>query len=187
MDPDGRSVIRTSGPARAGSKASLVIRWVVTLLCVAGSAGVGGCIPFEGKFAAAQRATDPHEPLSGAWVGAWTCDAGPQAHPARVVIDVAGPNTCNLWVEMSGYRNVVAEWIAATSVPVERRPDGTEHFHVKVPLESRPKEDVWAVAIQLDGEQRGNSLSIVFRTNDAMRQLDRGRFQLSRKETSPPP
>jgi hypothetical protein len=142
---------------------------------------LGGCVPFESKFALATgNPTDPHQPLAGAWTGTWQDDLGATDHPARAVVELASPSTCNVWLELSGYRNIVASWVAAPDIPVERHPDGSEHFHIKVPLESRPKQDVWAVAIDLDADARPGDLSIHFRTNDAMRQLDEGTIHLHR-------
>lgn len=156
-------------------------RFASLAACLIALVLVAGCVPFEGKFAAATAdAANPDEPLSGGWVGTWEDQAGAAGRPARAVVEVAPGPACNVWIEMSGYRNVIANWIEAPGIPIEKRPDGTEHFHVKVPLESRPKQDVWAVAIELDGERAGDALSIRFRTNDAMRQLDEGIIRLRR-------
>lgn len=142
---------------------------------------LSGCVPFESKFALdAGKPADRHQPLAGAWTGTWQDQLGASDRQARAVVELVSPSTCNVWLELSGYRNVVASWIVAPDAPIDRRPDGSEHFHIKVPLESRPKQDVWAVAIDLDADARPGDLSVHFRTNDAMRQLDEGTIRLNR-------
>lgn len=148
-------------------------------LCVLAVLALGGCVPFEAKFAAARNHRDPTEPLSGSWTGSWQSRVTDARGQARVVIEKTSDSTANLWLEMSGYRNVVASWIFAPDVPIQRAPDGTESFSIKVPLEARPKQDAWALAIQLDGRLARHSLLIGFRTNDAMREFDRGSIQLA--------
>jgi len=147
--------------------------------CVLATLALGACVPFEAKFAAAGSSRDPTEPLSGSWAGSWQSPITGARGEARVVVEKASDSTCNLWLEMSGYRNVVASWIFTPDVPIERMPDGTESFSIKVPIEARPRQDTWAVAIQLDGRLAGHSLVIGFRTNDAMREFDRGSIQLA--------
>lgn len=138
-----------------------------------------GCVPFEGKFAAAGNSRDPSQPLSGRWVGTWTSDVDHTNGAARLVVETASASTCNMWLEMAGYRNVVASWIFVPDLPLQRMTEGTECFNIKVPIEGRPKQQVWAVAITLEGKLAGRSLTIRFRTNDAMRELDAGTISLT--------
>jgi hypothetical protein len=160
-------------PARSALRDGLL------LLCLCGMLSFSGCVPFEAKFAADRDLHDPTQPLSGSWKGTWQSDLDHTQGAARLVVETASASTCNAWLEMSGYRNVVASWICLPDLPVRRLADGTEQFSVKVPIEGIPRENVWAVAMTIDGQLAGRSLTLRFRTNDAIQQLDAGTISLT--------
>jgi hypothetical protein len=170
-----RLIIRAS-PGAAPRCSSYAAR---SCLYMAGLVLACGCIPFETRFAA--PASDPRESLVGAWAGTWSLDGTNSQKSARAVVSRAGQNgRLEIWLEMSAYRHAVADWIVIQDLSVERTSNTKEQFHVKVPIEMMPRENVRAVAIDLDGVLQGDSLTIRFHSNDAMLTLETGIIRLHR-------
>ena len=162
------------------SSASIRLAWlscaILLFICM-------GCLPFESRYASASREpAPPNDPLAGAWQGEWHSDLGPGQHSVRAIISMTTPSRYDVWIEMSGFGNVVASWIEAPDLSLEKLPDGTEGFQAKLPLvrHNTRGASVWAEAVELQGSLHDQSLRMTYRTNDALRELDHGQVELRR-------
>jgi len=156
---------------------------IVSTLCAITLLMSCGCLTFEANYNRAKSTTDPNNALVGAWAGRWSFDGSNAANPARAVISRCDrQGVSDIWIEMSAYRHIAADWIQVNEVSVHSVAN-TLHFHARVPLDILPKENIRALAIELDGQLRDDVLTITFRTNDAMATLDSGTIRLVRQRT----
>jgi hypothetical protein len=89
-------------------------------------------------------------------------------------------STCDIALELSQFHGIAGTWAEASDTTVEKMPDGTQRFVAKVPIASCYKRNVWAEAIALTGTTGPDSFTMVYRINDAIRELDHGRVDLQR-------
>lgn len=153
------------------------------MLCIVMLLICPGCLPFEANYASAMREhPKPGDPLAGAWQGEWHSDITGERHPVRAIIRRTNSSGYDVWIEMSGFGNIVAAWIEAPDLKLQPSPDGTGCFQTKLPLVAHNirAQSVWAEAVEFRGNLHGPWLQMTYRTNDALRELDHGRVELHR-------
>ena len=143
----------------------------------------GGCARFEAEYAqASHQPILPSEPLAGAWHGEWQSDADGAPRPVRAVLRATSPAQYEISLELSGFGNIVASWIDGTDLVLNKSHDGNYEFRIKMPLVAHNVRGatVWAEAVEITGTTDGKTLSIRYRINDAMHDIDQGHAQLQR-------
>ena len=161
-------------------------RPLLLVACGLAVTATAGCARFEADYALASRlpvAAD--EPLAGAWQGVWQSAVTDSQGKVRAILRVETSNRYDLSLELSGFGNIIASWIDDTGLVFESSPDGGFTFHAKIPLSAYNTRGapIWAEAVEIDGRTDGKVLRFTYRTNDAMRILDRGRVELRRVQS----